>query len=1000
MTTIPKFRRLAVAVLAAATASAGLLPLSAAPAGAVAGFRWERLAGADRFDTARRIAVDTFGQAQTVLLARADLFPDALSGSYLAGSTGTGAPILLTEVNRLPQATNEALVTLGTERVILLGGPAAISPAVEAELRSRNFTVERIGGRDRFETSQQVAERPLATNVGSVDGDRTAIVSSGRNFPDALAGGPLAFASRLPIVLTDTNFLPQPARNALTNLSIRRVFLLGGTAAVSSNVEGQLRDMGITVERLGGANRQATAVTIAEVAITRLGFSDTHINLARGDNFADALSGGPHSGDESARGTRPGAQAAPIVLTQSPTVLSTETSDFLSRRANTLRDGHIFGGTAAVSDAVAEEAARAAGAGRSVVTVQQTSVRAGETVTGNVSGSPERVFVSGCGLNERQLTLASNGDFSVVIPTNQPAGNCTLTFRMTFANGATETQSVQLTITAPLKAATAAPELLSATFVRTFSQANPGGASFDQTVIRFTFDEPVTGQALISANGAANSCTAAQAGCSEKFKLYRFDQTPDVLQNPNRVYEGQAAQIDPNDTSSVLVTFGESAAAPSGTSRGVGATELLEITVAAVDQTAVRDVTNVPNPFGDAALNALSFEPGRTVAPDLVNVTNFRPNFDGTRTLVDFVFDQPAVNNTTVHPLGGYLLILNDADVTKRECNFQQGTGTTPPTGDGTTVHTVSCPLVGLTQLTAANVARGVTEPRVVAAVTRGTGGPGSTPVADQNRVNPLQAHPVTAGGATTRPDLVSVRFFDGRVDGTPANFDQAIYTFDEPVLVATAPRSCGATCFAVYTTDGKEIFSSAEPVRSTTNDSQVIVTFPDGTVNNATGASVIDGAVLEAVGTGGVNRTNREDEVAVQGVTFAAGLTTAPDLTACRLDVTQRDPISGNPTAFELVFVFDEAVDGSTTASGPQPDRFVVYDRAGEVIAPRTAEGAVSTTTPTRRAAPKDNEVVLSGFRNQSDLRNVASCGVNEGAVSDARGEKNPIGYEIVSSA
>lgn len=1005
MTTTSKLQRLAVAILAAATATAGLLPLGASPAGAVAGFSWDRLAGSDRFDTARRIAVDTFGQANTVLLARADLFPDALSGAYLAGSTDAGAPILLTQVNRLPQATNEALATLGTERVILLGGPAAISASVEAELRTRNFNVERVGGRDRFETSQQVAERLGSSNVGEVDADRTAIVASGRNFPDALAGGPLGFAARLPILLTDTGSLPQPTRNALTNLSIRRVFLLGGTTAVSSNVENQLREMGITVERLGGTNRQSTAVLIAETAIDRLGFDDTHVNLARGDHFADALSGGPHAGDESNGGSEPGAAPAPILLALSPTVLSAETSDFLTDNSSTLRDGHIFGGTAAVSDAVADEAARAAGAGRAVITVDQSDVEAGDTITGNVAGDPQRVFVSGCGLNERELNTTSEGDFSLVIPDTQPPGNCTLTFRMTFPNGSTETEGVQITITPPLSAATAAPELLSVAFVRTFSQPNPGGASFDQTVIRFTFDEAVTGQALVSANGAANSCTTTTPGCSEKFRLYRFDQGPSLTTNPNRVYEGQAAQIDPNDTRSVLVTFGQSPATTGGAPRGVGEAELIEVTLAGVDQNAVRDGTNVPNPFGDAGLNALSFEPGRTVAPDLIDVTNFRPNFDTTRTLVDFVFDQAAVPRfvpdptnpgTTIPATGGYWLILNDADVSERECNFQPGPAGSTTNGSGTTIHTVSCPLVGLTQLTAANVARGTIDPGTV--FSRASGGTATQ--ADTNRDNPLQAQDVTGDGATSRPDLISAEFFDGRVDGTSAQVDQVLYTFDEPVLIAPDPRGCqAATCFAIYTTDGGEIGGTGE-VRSTSNDAQVIVTFPDGSVNDATGANVADGAVIEAVGTGGVNRTNREDEVDVQGVTFAAGLTTGPDFVACELEVTERDPISSNPTAFQLVFIFDETIQGGTSASGPQPDRFFVYDDAGELIPPRTAEGGTSTTSPTRRAAPQDNEVVLSGFRNQADLQNVASCAVNEGAVTDGdgTGAKNPIGYEVIS--
>ena len=1006
MTTFSKLRRLAVVILATATATAGLAGLAAAPSGAVAGFTWDRLDGQDRFDTARRIAVETYGTADTVLLARADLFPDALAGSYLAGSTvDGGSPILLTEVNRIPQATNEAFATLGTERIILLGGPNAISSAVESDLRSRNFQVQRIGGRDRFETAQQVAEFPGASNVGTVDSDRTAIVASGRNFPDALAGGPLAYASRLPSLITETNSLPQPTRNALTNLSIKRVFLLGGTTAVTGNVEAQLRDMGITVERFGGTNRQHTAVLIAEMAIDRLGFDDTHVNLARGDNFADALTGGPHSGDERDGGSSPGAAAAPIILSLSPTVLGNETSDFLTDHSSTLHDGHIFGGTAAISDAVAEEAANAAGAGRSAVDLDATEVEAGEAITGNISGDPDEVVVSGCGLNDRDLTLASNGDFSLVIPESQPAGECTLTFQMTFADGSEETESVRITITAPITTATAAPELVSVSFVRSFTQPNAGGTPYDQTVIRYTFDENVTGQALISADTATNGCDDDDRGCSTKFKLYRFDQTVSS-NNPNRVYSGRSAQIDPDDAKSVLVTFGQApSTGPPSVNRELGTTELRDVTLAGVKEDAVRDSSNIANPFGDSGLNALSFVPGGTVAPDLVNITNFRPNFDTTRTLVDFVFDEPAVPSTAAQAPngGGYVLILNDADVTRLECNFQAGQPGSTTSGSGTTTHTVSCPTVALSQIVPASVARGLVE-----AGTVGAPASGSTLQPDAARMNPLQAHDVTGEGATSRPDLVSAQFFDGNVDGTLAGWDQVLYTFDEAVLVPSDTPQCTTSCFAVYGADGDETFGGSvagkPTVRASGNDNQVIVTFPDGAINDATGASVREGAVLEAVGTGGVNRINREDEVAVQGVTFAAGFTSAPDFVACELETTQRDPISGNPTAFQLVFVFDEEIaeDDPDTAlvnegPGPDPAKFAVYDATGARITPKTSGGVAQGANPQRRA--DQHEVLLAGYAHQGDLQNVASCGVDDGAVV-AEDDKapNPIGYEVIS--
>src|SRR5690349_4298663 len=90
--------------------------LVAGDAHAAASFTFARLAGPNRFGTAAAIAQASFGSAATVLIARADLFPDALAGGYLAGSTGTGAPILLTRTDALPSETAAAITALGATK--------------------------------------------------------------------------------------------------------------------------------------------------------------------------------------------------------------------------------------------------------------------------------------------------------------------------------------------------------------------------------------------------------------------------------------------------------------------------------------------------------------------------------------------------------------------------------------------------------------------------------------------------------------------------------------------------------------------------------------------------------------------------------------------------------------------------------------------------------------------------------------------------------------------
>lgn len=85
-----------------------------------------RLAGDGRLDTAVEIAERGFpGGAPTVYLARADIFPDSVAGGALAGG-----PILLTPVcGELPVTVADALAALNPDRVVALGGTAAVCDA-------------------------------------------------------------------------------------------------------------------------------------------------------------------------------------------------------------------------------------------------------------------------------------------------------------------------------------------------------------------------------------------------------------------------------------------------------------------------------------------------------------------------------------------------------------------------------------------------------------------------------------------------------------------------------------------------------------------------------------------------------------------------------------------------------------------------------------------------------------------------------------------------------
>jgi putative cell wall-binding protein len=89
-----------------------------------------RLAGADRYDTAVRASAAEYGanQPSTVFVATGSAFPDGLSGSPVAGALP--GPLLLVKPTTLPSGVAAELKRLAPDKVVVLGGPGAISSGV------------------------------------------------------------------------------------------------------------------------------------------------------------------------------------------------------------------------------------------------------------------------------------------------------------------------------------------------------------------------------------------------------------------------------------------------------------------------------------------------------------------------------------------------------------------------------------------------------------------------------------------------------------------------------------------------------------------------------------------------------------------------------------------------------------------------------------------------------------------------------------------------------
>jgi putative cell wall-binding protein len=88
-----------------------------------------RLGGADRFAASQAINQDAFATAPSIYVANGFNFPDALAGAALAARNTS--PLYVTPTTCLAQGLAAETGRLGATKLILLGGPNSLTPAVE-----------------------------------------------------------------------------------------------------------------------------------------------------------------------------------------------------------------------------------------------------------------------------------------------------------------------------------------------------------------------------------------------------------------------------------------------------------------------------------------------------------------------------------------------------------------------------------------------------------------------------------------------------------------------------------------------------------------------------------------------------------------------------------------------------------------------------------------------------------------------------------------------------
>ena len=244
----------------------------------------DRIYGLDRYETSIKVAdtqkkIAGEDKFDMVIVASGNDYPDALTGSYLAKVKS--APVLLVGSDSKSENSLRTYIktNLGSNGIVyLLGGKSAVSERFEKLIADDGFDVKRLAGSDRYATNIEIL-REAGTD------DEDILVCSGEGYADSLS----ASAVGKPILLVKNDLLTENQKKYLSTLSTEHMYLVGGTGAVSSKIETELKNSGFVVDRFSGTNRFETSAMVAMEF-----FSEADIIVcAYGYNFPDGLSGGP-----------------------------------------------------------------------------------------------------------------------------------------------------------------------------------------------------------------------------------------------------------------------------------------------------------------------------------------------------------------------------------------------------------------------------------------------------------------------------------------------------------------------------------------------------------------------------------------------------------------------------------------------------------------------------------------------------------------------------------
>lgn len=174
----------------------------------------------------------------TVLVSQRELLSDGLSASGLIGAANANLVPVMTMDGK--SSVDKNLLT--TKDIYIVGGTRVITKELENKLKKEGFNVKRLAGKDRYETSYNVAkEVNRLSKIKSV-----AIVNGKNGEADAVSIASVAIKNKMPVIVTD-------GKKLNSNLSSVKTYAIGGNSVISESLVKKTN-----AKRIGGKDRYET----------------------------------------------------------------------------------------------------------------------------------------------------------------------------------------------------------------------------------------------------------------------------------------------------------------------------------------------------------------------------------------------------------------------------------------------------------------------------------------------------------------------------------------------------------------------------------------------------------------------------------------------------------------------------------------------------------------------------------------------------------------------